>query len=107
MNSLFDDAQAHARSTDVAESHAAAASVKDLTGNQRAILAVMRTWPSPLTDEKLVEIYTRQYKAMNLPRQSESGLRSRRAELARAEKIVEAGKGTTAGGRSCRSWVIV
>ncbi len=65
----------HARHTDPKTSHDAAASVTNLTATQQAIL---KCYNRPRTDVSLVEAYRNLKSA---PRASESGIRSRRAEL--------------------------
>lgn len=67
---------ARARNTDPVTSHEAADSVKDVTATQSYILRVLEK--RPRTDGELIEAY-RNYK--NAPMASESGIRSRRAEL--------------------------
>lgn len=76
---------AHARKTDPTTSHQAAASVKDVTSTQAFILKALR---KPLTDVALVHAY-RGYKTA--PQASESGIRSRRAELVALGKVVDTG----------------
>lgn len=82
--SLFDargEPTAHARATDPTTSHDAARSVKSIRPRQRAVLAVLAE--RPMTDVELVEVYGYRHRADadRYPRQSESGLRTRRAEL--------------------------
>ncbi len=67
---------ARARNTDPVTSHEAAESVDDVTVTQEFILRVLQK--KPRTDSELIEAY-RNYKTA--PRASESGIRSRRAEL--------------------------
>lgn len=67
---------ARARNTDPVTSHEAAESVDDVTATQEFILRVLQK--KPRTDSELIEAY-RNYKTA--PRASESGIRSRRAEL--------------------------
>lgn len=76
---------AHARKTDPTTSHAAAASVKDITTTQEFILMALH---KPLTDVALVSAY-RAYKSA--PPASESGIRSRRSELVALGKVVDTG----------------
>lgn len=66
--------EAVARSTDPPTSWAAAKSLGDLRESQSAVLAFLREH-GPMTDEQLVARYDRE------PRQSPSGLRTRRKEL--------------------------
>lgn len=77
--------RARARHTDPSTSHNAAARIGDLTENQQAVLIVIRMWNRPLLDEELVRVYADYRRGVNLPKQSESGLRSRRSELARMD----------------------
>ena len=74
-----------ARRTDPQTSHDAAASVKNLTPTKEYILqALVR----PRTDIDLVEAYRNMKTA---PRASESGIRSRRAELVAQGLVVDSG----------------
>lgn len=74
--------QPHARSTDPLTSFEAAVSVKELTKKQEAVLEVFDRL-GPLYDERLVQAYDdlHEYDPARWPEQSESGIRSRRAEL--------------------------
>lgn len=77
---------ARARTTDPKTSHDAAASVADVTKTQEFILkALVR----PRTDTELVEAYL---KTKGAPLASESGIRSRRAELVKAGRVVDSGR---------------
>jgi len=67
-----------ARTMDPETSHEAAESVRNVTTTQEYVLRALRR---PRTDPELLEAY-RQFK--RAPRASESGIRSRRAELVRA-----------------------
>lgn len=97
--------RAHARRTDPSTSHAAAASVgSDLTDNQRAVMTVLRVVGRPVLDEELVREYLSRYKALHLPRQSESGIRSRRSEL--SNRLDEGEKKRMSTGRLGRTWSI-
>jgi len=69
---------ARARRTDPKTSHDAAESVKDVTLTQSFILKILAK--KPRTDVELVELFGKYKKA---PNASESGIRSRRAELVR------------------------
>lgn len=73
---------ARARSTDPETSHVAAARIGDLGITQQAVLVVLRTASEPLLDEELVALYAKKQKSLQLVEQSESGIRSRRSELA-------------------------
>lgn len=96
---------AAARAADPETSHVAAAGVQ-VSENQRALLIIMRTLPGPVLDEELVKEYSRRRKAMRLPEQSESGIRSRRAELARMGKLEEGEKKKMKTGGIGRTWKI-
>lgn len=77
---------ARARNTDPITSHLAGASVKDVTKTQEYVLKALRR---SRTDVELVEAYNNLKTA---PRASESGIRSRRAELVRKGLVVDTGK---------------
>jgi hypothetical protein len=91
--SLFDDVPdvPRARATDPATSHAAAASVDEVTRKQAAVLAVLRE--GPLTDAQLVGVYQARAAATlgALPPQSSSGLRTRRSELVAKGRVRDSG----------------
>lgn len=74
-----------ARNTDPSTSHEAAKSVKDITLTKRYI---MKCLIRARTDVELVEAYNNLKEA---PRASESGIRSRRAELVREGYVVPTG----------------
>lgn len=78
---------ARARFSDPETSHRAAATVQ-LKPNQTAVMLVMRILGRPVLDEELIAEYQRMFKALGLPQQSPSGLRSRRSELERAGRLV-------------------
>lgn len=69
-------------------------------------MLVMRLAAEPVLDEELVERYAASKAAFKLPKQSESGIRSRRAELARAERLIEAGRKKMSTGRQGRTWAV-
>lgn len=98
--------RARARRTDPATSHAAARSVGELTDNQRAVMVVMRVLGRPVLDEELVREYLARYKALKLPQQSESGIRSRRSELAAKTRLIEGEKRRMTTGRLGRTWSV-
>jgi hypothetical protein len=92
---------AKARRTDPATSHEAAESVKEVTKTQQFILKALR---KPLTDVALVAVY-RSYK--HAPLASESGIRSRRAELVAAGLVVDTGdRQKLASGRRAIVWSV-
>lgn len=96
--------RAYARHTDPAESHAAAASVSDITGKQSAVLALIRE-SGPITDHQLVIDYQRQHRQRGWPEQSDSGLRTRRNELFRRGYLArDAAKGLLPSGRQAARW---
>lgn len=77
-----------ARLTDPETSHAAAQSVTDLTEKQTAVLELFKD-AGPMTDVALVDTYLRLWQQRDWPKQSESGLRTRRHELAGRGFIVD------------------
>lgn len=84
---------AKARTTDPSTSHAAAASISEdtLRESQAAVLRFMRNL-GPMTDVDLVARYSSAAGLQDLPRQSQSGLRTRRAELAAAGLVEDTGE---------------
>lgn len=76
---------ARARNTDPQTSHDAAASVKDISLTKHYI---MKCLVRARTDVELVEAYNQ---LKNAPKASESGIRSRRAELVREGYVVPTG----------------
>lgn len=81
-------AVAHARATDPETSHAAAASIpsEKLRVSQQTILELLRL-QGPMDDRTIGDVYN----MLDLPFQSESGLRTRRAELVRLGLVVDTG----------------
>jgi len=77
---------ARARVSDPVTSHAAAESVDNVTETQEYILRALR---KARPDVELVEAY-RAYK--RAPRASESGIRSRRAELVDRGLVIDTGR---------------
>jgi hypothetical protein len=94
---------ARARTTDPVTSHEAAESVKNVTPTQLIILSLLEV---PQTDEELVVNYNnlRKQHPTIVPRASDSGIRSRRAELFQAEKVVPVGYSMTESGRRAIVW---
>lgn len=76
----------NARHTDPQTSHEAAQSVTNLTATKQSILKALN---HPRTDIDLIEAYRNLKTA---PRASESGIRSRRAELVVAGLVVDTGE---------------
>lgn len=93
-----------ARTTDPQTSHEAAESVQHLTQTQMGILNVLSISRYPLTDQEIASIYQSQVRHKLAPMASESGLRSRRAELTELGLVVPKGFGRTASGRRSISW---
>lgn len=105
---------AKARNTDPETSHAAAESVSDLTEKQNAVLMALRRYPNGLTDERVATIYGNARSVVPrdweqpFPRQSPSGLRSRRAELVEKGLVRDSGRREkTASGRQAVVWEVV
>lgn len=96
--------QPRARLTDPEESHDAAASVRDLTEKQGAILSCLELVGRPLTDPEIRQIYERDREAEGWPQQTESGLRTRRNELVKLGLVVRSGKKRLETGRMASAW---
>lgn len=77
----------HARTTDPTTSHEAAASVMDLSQTKLTILQMFHKVGKPMTDNQLIVWYWWAVNNLNAPRASDSGIRSRRAELVRTGKL--------------------
>lgn len=94
---------ATARLTDPATSHMAAASIttEAITRTQAAILEILET---PKTDEQILDRYRHRVKQGIWSPVSESGLRSRRAELVARGLVEPKGIGKTEFGRPCTIW---
>jgi len=92
-----------ARTTDPQTSHEAAASVKDVTPTQTIILSLLRV---AQTDEELVTNYNnlRKQHPDIVPRASQSGIRSRRAELFQMDRVVPVGYAVTESNRKAIVW---
>lgn len=80
----------HARKTDPETSHEAAESVRELTATQQEVLRIVKVLKRT-TDVELVYQYQQMSNHFGAPRASESGIRSRRAELVKAGKIKDSG----------------
>lgn len=98
-----------ARQTDIETSHEAAASVKNITATQQAIMKLIQI--HPMTDQRLIDFYQAQIRmgadARDFPRASESGIRSRRAELVDRGLIKDSGaRETLESGRSAVVWTV-
>jgi hypothetical protein len=79
----------YARKTDPGTSHLAARSVQNITKTQQAILDLLR---DGMNDEALINVYTGLAKGGYVPAASESGIRSRRAELVKQGLVVDTGE---------------
>ena len=79
--------KAKARKSDPVTSHEAAASVGNITDTQKVILHLLN---KPMTDVELVETFYKSVNRNNLWA-SESGIRSRRSELAQQGKVIDTG----------------
>jgi hypothetical protein len=88
--------QARARRTDPKESHEAAESVKNV------VIILKRI--GDCTDEQIAHEYYRNVLYSGWELASDSGIRSRRAELVAMGKVERCGTGTTASGRPCAIW---
>lgn len=91
-----------ARRSDPWTSHAAARSINGLTARQNAVWNFLYQH-GPLTDEELVNDYTRTGRDA-WPAQSPSGLRTRRKELADRSLVEEAGDTIVQSGRRAIIW---
>jgi hypothetical protein len=93
---------AKARKTDPQTSHDAADSVNNITETKRHILKMLRT---PKCDDQLIGMWKA---SKGSPEASESGIRSRRAELVREGRVVDTGKRIQlASGRFAIIWKAV
>jgi hypothetical protein len=77
----------HARTSDPVTSHEAAASVTDLSKTKQTILELFKRVGKPMTDNQLIVWYWWAVGNIEAPRASDSGIRSRRAELVRTGKL--------------------
>jgi hypothetical protein len=93
------DLPPRARNTDPEESHAAAESVEGLTPSQNAVYDTLRRI-GPLTDERLVQFYEG-------PKQSPSGIRTRRHELVEGGYVRRTGETVISTGRKASLWGVV
>ena len=106
MSDQLDLFGALARNTDPETSHQAAATV-NLTRGQRAVLAEFRLYRR-LTDCQLIESLAIRASSCPDSRLSDSGARSRRAELVAAGLVRDSGdRGKTDAGRATVVWEYV
>jgi hypothetical protein len=89
-----------ARNTDPHTSHEAAASVVMVTETQ---LIILRLLGKRMSDQQLVSAY-RKLMPFKAPLASESGIRSRRAELVELGLVEAKGESKTLFGRKCIVW---
>jgi len=91
-----------ARNTDPVTSDLAAESVRQVTATQTAILNLLGI---PSTDQQLVERYRQEAASNRAPRASESGIRTRRAELVERGLVEDSGyRVRTEAGRHAIVW---
>lgn len=106
MSDQLDLFGALARATDPKTSHQAAATV-NLTKGQRAVLAEFRLYHL-LTDEQLIAALSVRARSCIDAKLSDSGARSRRAELVAAGMVRDSGqRSTTQAGRKTVVWEYV
>lgn len=92
-----------ARSSDPWTSHAAAESVRSLNKKQSEVLKVFKTY-GRMTDEDLLRLHKGLADFGQLEVQSDSGLRTRRRELADKGLVKAMGKTTNSRGRPTIVW---
>lgn len=80
---------AYARGTDPITSYEAADSVTNVTATQKVIHSLLRT---PMTDMELIFAYRLASEIGEAPYASESGIRSRRAELVEKGLVIHTGE---------------
>lgn len=110
------DFSAHARAADPLTSIQAAESVTNLNAKREAVYKCLLSL-GPMTDEQLCLGYHRMSQMPGwivqddpyvFPRQSDSGIRTRRSELVRAERCKDSGRREkSSGGRGCIVWQAV
>ena len=91
----------NARKTDPYTSHEAANSVVEVTDTQLAIYKLLN---KPKSDQDLIMAYRNLVASNRAPMASESGIRSRRAELVHLDLIKAFGESKTWSGRRCIVW---
>ena len=97
---------ARARTSDPHTSHAAAASVRNMTQTHERLLSLIKTG-GDTTDEELYRRWQQVREDLDAgwPPISTSGLRTRRKELVEMGLVVDSGRrGRTATGRACVIW---
>jgi len=101
--------QLRVRRTDPETSVEAAQSVQDkIRESQAAVLLVLSTYyPEGCTDTELIIMYRMQSNRLAIPRQSESGIRTRRKELVERGLVEDTGKrDILASGRRSIIWKV-
>jgi len=94
----------YARFEDPSTSHQAAKSVKNITETQASILKILA---EPMTDERLIEIFQGLAEYDMAPKASESGIRSRRADLVKIGLVEDTGiRAKIKTGRSAIVWSV-
>jgi hypothetical protein len=78
-------------------------SIKGMRASQAAVLDAIKRL-GPLTDEELGQVYRQHSEGHGWPRQSESGLRTRRKELVTAGLVEASGHQQTLSGRKAALW---
>jgi hypothetical protein len=97
----------NARHTDPITSHQAAASVENLSETKQIILSILRRYDN-LTDEMLVKLYEARAARGEAPAASQSGIRSRRAELVRENLVQDSeARAKLSSGRNAILWSAV
>lgn len=91
----------NARKSDPYTSHEAAESVVEVTETQWAIYNLLK---KRMTDQDLIGAYRALVSLGKAPMASESGIRSRRAELVELELVQAKGESKTWSGRKCLVW---
>lgn len=89
------------RKSDPYTSREAADSVVKVTDTQYAIYTLLKT---PMTDQDLVSAYRTLVATKKAPMASESGIRSRRAELVQLSLIKAYAESKSMFGRKCLVW---
>jgi len=93
----------YARSTDPTTSWEATTTVTRISETQKAILHLLTI---EMTDSELVERYQLRSRVGLAPMASDSGIRSRRHELAELGLVVQVGEGKSAFGRRSLLWKV-
>jgi hypothetical protein len=95
----------NARLTDPETSWEAAKSISNLASTKAAILAILAK--ASMTDYQLVKEFNKQVQAGVIEPASESGIRSRRAELTKLGRVIDTGqREVLPSGRKAIIWAI-